>query len=83
MWGLRLQLLCARVLLCASLLLLQLWKRGLRLLWLLPVQLLCPRLLPAQDLIFGFAGILTRPSTIPGQESWAPVKPPIFLPFQA
>ena len=51
MWRLRLQLLCARLLLCASLLLLQLRQRGLRLLWLLPVQLLRPRVLPAQDLI--------------------------------
>ena len=70
-----------RVLLCASLLLLQLWQRGLWLLWLLPGQLLCPRLLPAQDLIFSFAGILIRPSTIPGQESWAPVKLPHPPPF--
>ena len=61
MWRLRLQLLCARLLLCASLLLLQLRQRGLRLVWrlpvqllpthLLPVQLLRPRVLPAQDLM--------------------------------
>ena len=51
MWRLWLQLLCARLLLCASLLLLQLRQRGLRLLWLLPVQLLRPRVLPAQDLM--------------------------------
>ena len=71
LWGLQgvlwLQLLCAclllqaRMLLCASLFLLQLWRRGVWLLWLLPVQLLqtlllpvqllCPRLLPVQDLI--------------------------------
>ena len=50
MWRLRLQLLCARLLLCASLLLLQLWQSGLWVLWLLPVQLLCPRVLPVQDL---------------------------------
>ena len=55
MWRLWLQLLCARlllqarVLLCSSLLLLQLWQRGLWLLWLLPVQLLCScLLLPVQ-----------------------------------
>ena len=41
-------LLCARALLCASLFLLQ--QRGLWLMWLLPVQLLCPRLQPVQDL---------------------------------
>ena len=111
MWGLWLQLLCACLLLCASLLLLQLWQRGVWLVWLLPVQLLqtlllpvqllqtlllpvqllqtlllpvqllCPCLLPVQDLIFGFTGILTRPSTIPGLESWAPLQPPHPPPF--
>ena len=48
LWGLRLQLLCARLLLCTSLLLLQLWQRGLQLVWLLPVQLLQTLLLPVQ-----------------------------------
>ena len=58
LWGLHgvlwLQLLCAclllqaRMLLCASLLLLQLWRRGVWLLWLLPIQLLQTLLLPVR-----------------------------------